>query len=207
MKTTRAYILSRRKDKQCPKENHQYPNLDNGEPICTKCNNGKGLKSGASLMERFDAWFVEPIEKLKELPEGGGAFLILSTAVFLCERYYRALTDTLYGKKDYEAFKIEAAKDLGLSLDDFNRLWIVYRHGVQHQGTPQVHIDKKNKIKYTWLITDEINEIIEIYKINACEQEIRLNVWKFADFIINKFKTNTEVFQKAITSTLFPVIK
>jgi hypothetical protein len=189
---------------QSPKGNHQYPNPDNGEPLCAR---EVMMKSGASLMERFDHWFVEPIEILKKMPEAGGAFLIVSTASFLCERYYRALTDTLYGKKDYETFKIEAAKDFGLSLDDFNRLWIVYRHGVQHQGTPQVYFDKKNKIKYTWLITDEINEIIEIHKINASEQEIRLDVWKFADFIINKFKTNTEVFQKAISPTLFPVIK
>lgn len=164
------------------------------------------MKSGATLMERFDGWFVKPIEKLKELPEGDGAFLTLSTALFLCERYYRASTDTLAGKRDDETFKIAAAKDLGLSLEDFKRFWIVYRHGVQHQGTPKVYFDDKNKIKYSWLITDEITEILEIYKINAYKREIRLDVWKLADFIINKFKTNTEVFQKAISST-FPVIK
>jgi len=32
------------------------------------------MKPGASLMERFDGWFVQPIEKLKELPEGDGGF-------------------------------------------------------------------------------------------------------------------------------------
>jgi hypothetical protein len=95
------------------------------------------MKPGATLMERFDGWFVNPIEKLKELPEGDGGFLALSAALFLCERYYRALTETLYGKRDDETFKIEAAKDLGLSLDDFKLFWVVYRHGIQHQGTPK----------------------------------------------------------------------
>ena len=163
------------------------------------------MKPGATLMERFDGWFVNPIEKLKELPEGDGGFLALSAALFLCERYYRALTETLYGKRDDETFKIEAAKDLGLSLDDFKLFWVVYRHGIQHQGTPKKYVDK-NKMKYTWHIADEFKASPEIYKINAYKREIRLNVWKFADLIISKFKTNPEVFQKAVSNT-FPEVK
>ena len=164
------------------------------------------MKPGASLMERFDGWFTKPIEKLKEIPEGDGGFLALSAALFLCERYYRALTDTLNGKRDDEQFKIAAAKDLGLSLEDFNCFWIVYRNGVQHQGTPQKYIDKKNQIKYFFRISDEFNGIPEIYKINAYKREIRLNVWKFADLIINKFKSNEAVFRKAVSRT-FPEVK
>jgi hypothetical protein len=164
------------------------------------------MKPGTSLMERFNGWFVKPIEKLKEIPEGDGGFLALSAALFLCERYYRALTDTLNGKRDDEKFKIAAAKDLGLSLEDFNCFWIVYRNGVQHQGTPKKFIDKKNQIKYFFHISDEFNGIPEIHKINAYKREIRLNVWEFADLIINKFKTNESVFRKAVSRT-FPEVK
>jgi hypothetical protein len=164
------------------------------------------MRPGASLTERFNGWFVKPIEKLKELPEGDGGFLALSAALFLCERYYRALTDTLQGKRDDETFKIAAAKDLGLSLEDFNCFWIVYRNGIQHQGTPKKYIDKKNQIKYLCNISNEFKGIPEIYKRNAYKREIRLNVWEFADLIINKFKDNPAVFQKAVSHT-FPEVK
>lgn len=164
------------------------------------------MKPGSSLMERFDGWFVKPIEKLKEMPEGDGGFLALSAALFLCERYYRALTNTLDGSRDDEKFKIAAAKDLGLSLEDFNCFWIVYRNGVQHQGTPKKYIDKKNQIKYFFHISDEFSELPKVNKINAYKREIRLNVWKFADLIVNKFKTNPEVFKKAVSRT-FPEVK
>jgi hypothetical protein len=30
------------------------------------------MKTGATIIERFDGWFANPIEKLKELPEGDG---------------------------------------------------------------------------------------------------------------------------------------
>jgi hypothetical protein len=164
------------------------------------------MKPGASLMDRFDGWFVQPIEKLKELPEGDGGFLALSAALFLCERYYRAFTNTLHGKRDDETFKIAAAKDLGLSLEDFNSFWIVYRNGVQHQGTPKKYVDKKNQTKYFFHIDDEFSGIPAIYKINAYKREIRLNVWKFADLIIEKFRKNPDVFQKAL-SHAFPEVK
>jgi len=164
------------------------------------------MKPGSSLMDRFNGWFVEPIYKLKELPEGDGGFLAMSAALFLCERYYRALTDSLSGKRDDETFKIAAAKDFGLSLDDFKSFWIVYRNGIQHQGTPKKYIDKKNKIKYFFSTSDAFNEIPEIYKINAYKREVRLNVWKFADFIINKYKTNPDVFLKAVSGA-FPEVK
>lgn len=164
------------------------------------------MKPGASLMERFNGWFVLPIEKLKELPEGDGGFVALSAALFLCERYYRALTNTLHGKKDNETFKIAAAKDLGLDFEDFNSFWIVYRNGIQHQGTPKKYIDRKKQVKYFFHISDEFSGIPEIYKINAYKREIRLNIWMFADLIIEKFKTNPDVFQKALSHT-FPEVK
>jgi len=74
------------------------------------------------------------------------------------------------------------------------------------KGTPQKYIDKKDRIKYFFHIDDEFSGIPEIHKINSYKREIRLNVWKFADIIINKFKTNEAVFRKAVSRT-FPEVK
>ena len=101
--------------------------------------------------------------------------------------------------------KIEAAKDLGLRLEDFKSFWMVYRNGVQHQGIPRKCVDK-NEVKYSWQISDDFDAIPQVNRINAYKRDVRLNVWKFADLIINKFKTNPEVFQKA-TSKIFAEVK
>ena len=126
-------------------------------------------RPGASSMERFNGWFVEPIEKLKELPEGDGGFLALSAALFLCERYYRALAKIHCGRGDDETFKIEAAKDLGLSLDEFKCFWMVFRNGTQHQGIPRKYVDN-NKVEYVWQIYDGFDAIPEFYKINTAKE-------------------------------------
>ncbi|HRS97898.1 MAG TPA: hypothetical protein P5040_06900 [Smithella sp.] len=162
------------------------------------------MKPGASLMERFEGWFVRPIEKLQEIPEGDGGFLALACALFLCERYYRALTKTHYGRGEDKPFKVAAAEDFGLTLEEFQCFWMVYRNGVQHQGIPRRYIDS-NKVEYVWHIADEFGAIPEFYKINANKIEIRLNVWKFADLIISKLKSNPSVFRVAMTHSFAEV--
>ena len=154
------------------------------------------MRPGASFMERFDGWFVKPIEKLKELPEGDGGFLALSAALFLCERYYRTLTNT-QDLRNEKPFKKEAAKDLGLELEDFNRFWHVYRDGIQHQGMPRRFVDDKNNVTYGWNMDGRFSAIPTIYAVGAQRQEIRLNPWKFAELMISKFRDHPSILENA----------
>lgn len=156
------------------------------------------MKPGVTLIDRFNGWFVAPIEKLKELPEGDGGFLALSAALFLCERYYRTLTNTHEGKGGDEAFKVEAAKDLGLALDDFKCFWRVYRNGIQHQGMPKMYVDNQN-VRYNWRTHADFSAIPQTYEIDPKNCEIRLNPWKFAELIINKFQANPKVLENAVS--------
>lgn len=153
------------------------------------------MKPKASLEERFDGWFVQPIEKLKELPEGNGGFLALSAALFLCERYYRTLTNTHEDSKDNKSFKVEAAKDMGLELNDFETFWKVYRHGIQHHGMPKRLVE--HGITYKWQMDESFNAIPQIHIIDAHTKAIRLNPWKFAELIISKFKADPTILGKA----------
>ncbi|WP_165223333.1 hypothetical protein [Aquisphaera insulae] len=153
------------------------------------------MKDGASFAERFEGWFARPIAKLAELPEGDGAFLALSASLFLCERYYRTVTNTHEGIGGDEAFKVAAANDFGMHGDEFKRFWKVYRHGIQHQGMPKLIID--NGVTYKWKIDDSYDAVTSIDVIDANNRVIKLNPWKFADLMLNKFRSDPAILSNA----------
>jgi len=164
------------------------------------------MKPGAALMERFEGWFVSPIEKLKELPEGDGGFLALSAALFLCERYYRAKTNT-HEKKKSPLFMKAAAQDMGLSLIDFNRFWQVYRNGMLHQGMPKRYIDPSSNITFRAHTDARFTSIPTFVRISRNTREIRLDPWKFAELIISKFKNNPLLLKKAVSHAFAEVVQ
>jgi hypothetical protein len=155
------------------------------------------MKSNASVEERFDGWYVKPINLLRDgLPDGDGGVLALSAALFLCERYYRVLTNThdKFDDKSNKIFKNEAAKDLGLKEEDFEAFWRVYRNGSQHQGIP-INV-KYNDKTYQWRTHKDFNAIPSFHAMGNNTYEIRLNPWKFADLIIEKYKKDTSTLKK-----------
>ena len=137
-------------------------------------------------LERFRRWFVDPVEKLKTLPNGDGAFAALSIGFLLCERYYRIVANTQEVVKDNK-FKKAAAKDLNVNATFFQRFWSAYRNGLMHQGTPKVH--EEDGIKYKWRIDDKYHEY-PTYFDKGGFRYVCLNPWKFTDFMIAKFLGN-----------------
>lgn len=163
------------------------------------------MKQNATLWQRFDGWFCKPIEKLKECQEGDGGFLAMSAALFLCERYYRTLTDTHEGQTDSGPFLDAAAQDLGVDSALFRIFWKVYRHGIQHQGMPRRL--EKNGITYRWHISAACSAIPTFHMISARAQEIRIDPWKFADLIKSKYGDNPEILKKATVHAFGEVIR
>lgn len=156
------------------------------------------MKPNASVEERFDGWYVKPIELLRDkLRDGDGGLLALSAALFLCERYYRVLTTThdKFDDKSNKKFKNKAAKNLGLKRKDFEAFWRVYRNGTQHQGIP-INKEYDGK-KYKWQMRDDFNAIPSFHAMGNNTYEIRLNPWKFADLIIKKYKKDTSTLTKS----------
>lgn len=101
-------------------------------------------------VQRFKRWFVVPFNKLKEIPNGDGAFVALSMGLFLCERYYKLearIQDEETTSKD-DQFRNKAAKDLNVNSTFFCHFWQVFRNGMQHQATPKTYTI--GEITYKW---------------------------------------------------------
>ena len=156
------------------------------------------MKPGATLGERFEGWFCTPIDKLKECPEGDGVFLAMSAALFLCERFYRTQTNTHEGQGGNLAFQEAAAADFGIDLEKFEIFWKVFRHGIQHQGMPKKLTDETG-MSYTWRIDSAYPALPTFVTASARTIEIRIDPWKFADLIKNKYRSNPSVLQNAVT--------
>ena len=136
----------------------------------------KALRSGPtptvnpSARERFDRWFTAPVKVLsKELDHGDGAFVVMSMGFFLCERYFRSVTETTDDHTKV-CFKNRAADELDVNRDFFEDFWNIYRHGIQHQGSPKGQVIAKRipntqhskpgyPISYKWRIDGSFDSL------------------------------------------------
>jgi len=143
----------------------------------------KLLEQEVTDLEKFVRWFVVPTQALKTLPNGDGAFLALSLAFSLYERYYRIRTRTQMDDNDYDSFKNLAAEELNVNKDFFKVFWSTYRNGLLHQGSPKVH--KKNNRRHKWLISGDF----EAYPTYFDKKGIRyvcIDPWKFLELILRR---------------------
>ena len=139
------------------------------------------MKPGSSAIERFDGWFVKPIEKLEELPEGDGAFAALMITLPLYERYIDAKLKLAGKGRTPENKEEEAGKDLGLEVqqsEDF--LEQILRIGFMHQAMGTFG-------DTMWLVDDSIGDLPEFRRYGG-HSYVCLNPWKFAKRLFAKYK-------------------
>jgi len=89
-------------------------------------------------LEYFRMWFVEPIEKLKELPGGNGGFVAFMVGLALYERLIVAKLKLGNLETDDEAIQQAMADDLKLSDIQRRIFWDMLRNGLLHQAMPKV---------------------------------------------------------------------
>lgn len=160
------------------------------------------MKDNATPLERFEGWFAQPIAKLREVPDGDGAWVALSVALFLCERYYRTVTNTQEDSRDSDRFKQEAASDLGITPAKFPIFWSVYRNGIQHQGMPRKYLDRATGITYYAEIHESYYEIPSFVPYDSATWAVRISPWRFADLIVEKYRQNPAVLEQAVVHAL-----
>lgn len=130
-------------------------------------------------IELFTRWFINPIEKLKELPKGDGGFVAMMVAIPLYERYIKAklkLENIISNEKN---INIEIEKDLKLTPDQRKIFWNTFRVGFMHQAMPKSG-------KTHWRTCSEFKALPE-FKIINNQTYICIDPWKFTERVFNKF--------------------
>ncbi len=137
-------------------------------------------------IEYFNRWFVNPINKLKDLPEGDGGFAAFMVAIPLYERYIIGKLKLAGKCSDKESVKKEISKDLKMNDKQRCIFWEMLRNGFMHQSMP-----KKGKTKY--MFSSSFSAIPEFKKLNNNEDFICLDPWKFSERVLNKFLKEPEL--------------
>ena len=142
-------------------------------------------------VQKFNMWFVRPCEALRNAGNTGpdepqdGAFIALSVALYLFERYYRIESGS---QEDSKATKLlaHASQDLDLNTDFLTVFWSTYRHGLLHQGQPKSHTYDGRK--YTWRIDGSYQKLpTEFVKDDI--HYICINPWLFLDLVLDLCRT------------------
>jgi hypothetical protein len=152
-----------------------------------------------SDIEKFVRWYVTPVTKLREIPNGDGAFIALSVAFSLFERYYRIKSESQETDPNGGKFRKEAAKDLNVNTVFFTDFWSTYRNGLLHQGTPKIYKNKNRKHK--WLISGEFDGY-PTYFDKGGYRYICIDPWKFYDFIVDKIFKNRKALRGVLSYRL-----
>ncbi len=152
------------------------------------------MRPDADPIERFEGWFIKPIEKLKELDNGDGGFAALMIAIPLYERYISGKLKLDGRAESDENKKTEIAADLKLSDHQRSIFWSIFRIGFMHQAMPKAG-------NTGWVVSQTYGELPE-FKTQGNRTFVCLDPWKFAARLLNKFKKDPRLIT---TSGSFPL--
>lgn len=133
----------------------------------------------------FHRWFVVPIEKLKKLDDGDGAFVALMAALPLYERAIVGKIKLLGKPANDDAIKAEVEKDLGIEANSRAKFWAIYRNGFMHQA---MGCDGKTK----WRISDAYDRSPKLLTEKGVDF-VCIDPWKFADHVLKMFKDDSRL--------------
>lgn len=144
--------------------------------------------------ELFQRWFVIPISKLKELPNGDGGFVAFISALALYERLVVAKLKVQNQTSEPEKVKQVMAKDLGLSPKEQAIFWDMFRNGLLHHAMPKAG-------KTSWIFHDTFGASPTFQFLDNAAF-ICIDPWKFTDWVLGEFLANPNLI---IASESFPL--
>jgi len=94
--------------------------------------------SEQEALDKFRLWYIGPIEKLKELPNGAGGFVAFMVGIALYERLIVARLKLKDQKADDDALQETIKGDLRLTDQERRIFWDMFRNGLFHQAMPKL---------------------------------------------------------------------
>lgn len=143
------------------------------------------MRQDATPEERFKGWYVRAVQKLKELPEGDGAFAALMIALPLYERLIKAKLKLAGKSTTDEDFAAAVADDFGLSGANRSVFWSAFRVGFMHQAMGKAG-------RTPWLVNGGFGAIPEFREIEG-KRCVCIDPWKFADRVFEGFLESPEL--------------
>lgn len=136
-------------------------------------------------LDKFKLWYVEPVEKLKELSDGAGGFVAFIVGLTLYERLIYSKLKLIGHKTSSEDF--DEAMNEDLKLTDYQRkvFWDMFRNGLLHKAMP-----KLGKTGYRF--HDCFTGYPQFVNEKGYEL-IHINPWKFTDRVLNEFSENPKL--------------
>lgn len=132
-----------------------------------------------TALKYFRIWFIEPIEKLKELPGGNGGFVAFMVGLALYERLMVAKLKLENRETNDDAIQQAMAIDLNLSDRQRRIFWDMLRNGLLHQGMPKVG-------KTRCFFHHQFSGYPE-FRTSDNIPVICIDPWKFTDRVLKEF--------------------
>jgi hypothetical protein len=139
----------------------------------------------------FERWVKAPIDALRRLPNGDGAFAALGIAFAMYERYIKSALAQAGLKETPEQFFEFGANDLRVEVETFKRFWQMYRDGIQHSLQPKRYTS--NGIRWGWEISGEHLGVPTIITPEADLRIIRLEPWSFVEQVLARYESRPEL--------------
>lgn len=154
----------------------------------------------------FNRWVLVPLEALRAVPAGDGAFGALAMSFGLYERFLSSRIHSRGESATDGARYEEASKDFDgqVSPQDFKSFWEMYRVGMQHFFHPKHFVKGADKTRWGW----DISEGPEYRPYPVVQQKendlfiIAINPWAFAYHVVNRWKEFPELMNELSATKL-----
>lgn len=141
--------------------------------------------------ELFERWVRVPIEMLRQIENGDGAFAAFAIALSMYERFIYSKLSAEKKDSTLKAFDEFASLDFDnkVSAVDFRSFWDMYRVGIQHYFQPKNFTKSKDGTSWGWEISSQHGyaKYPVIHEISDKTFVIKIDPWKFVDHVLGRW--------------------